>query len=111
MVLEIIIAAVLIAFGIMSIYFTISMDVKDMRLMLVLIIGAVSLIAGMWLIISTLTLGVVLKKLAGLVLAAFGVFLVVGFPDISEYQQFGFSKAGIFIGIILTVIGAYLLVF
>ncbi len=111
MVLEIIAAAVLIAFGILTIYFTISSDVKDLRLMLIMVIGAVSVILGIWIIISTLTLGVVLKKLAGLVISLFGVFLVIGFPDVAEYQQAGFSKTGIFIGIVLTVIGAYLLFF
>ncbi len=111
MVLEIVAAAVLIAFGILSIYFTISSDVKDLQLMLILVIGAVSVILGIWIIISTLTLGVVLKKLAGLVISLFGVFLVIGFPDVAEYQQAGFSKAGIFLGIVLTVIGAYLLFF
>ena len=111
MVLEIIAAAVLIAFGIMTIYFTISSNVKDLKLMMILVLGAVSAIVGIWIIISTLTLGVVLKKLAGLAVSLFGLFLVIGFPDVAEYQQFGFSRAGIFLGIILTIIGIYLLLF
>ena len=112
MVLEIIFAAVLIAFGIVSIYFTIESDANDKKMAIILLIGAAAIIGGAWIILTHLTLAVVLTKLAGLILAGMGIFLIFGFPDImGEYQREGMSKAGAFFGIILLVIGAYLLFF
>lgn len=111
MVLEIIAAAVLIAFGLLSIYFSVSEGEKDETLLLILAIGTAALILGLWLLITKLTLPLLLRKLAGLFLALAGGFLVLGFPDISEYQRFGMSKAGIFLGLIILIIGIYFLFF
>ena len=112
MVLEIIFAAVLIAFGIVSIYFTIESKANDSKMALVLLIGAACIIGGAWIILTRLTVAIVLTKLAGLILGGVGVFLIFGFPDImGEYQRESMSKAGVFFGIIFVVIGAYLLFF
>ncbi|MBI4019352.1 MAG: hypothetical protein HY364_03795 [Candidatus Aenigmarchaeota archaeon] len=112
MVVEYVIGAVLIAFGILSIYFSIEQRgsvLKDTHLMIVLIVGVLSIFGGGWIYVSKLTLGFVLKKLFALFLAGIGVFLVIGFPDILDYQKEGMSKAGIFIGIVLSILGIWLL--
>ena len=111
MVLEIIIAAVLIAFGILSIYFSVSEAGSDDNLLIILGIGTACLLLGIWIIISTITLVVLLKKIAGLLFGFVGFFLVFGFPDIGDYQIPGMSRAGIFIGLIIFVVGIYLLFF
>jgi hypothetical protein len=116
MVLEIIIAAILIAFGILVIYFGISGEIAlgDTRFMGVLALGVLSVMVGSWAILSKITILLILKKIGGLLLALFGLFLVTGFPDLEEYQGFshyGFSKAGIFIGIVVFIVGAWLLFF
>ena len=112
MVLEIVLAAVLIAFGIVSIYFTIESDANDKKMVIVLLIGAAAIIGGAWIILIHVSLAVLLTKLAGLILAGIGVFLIFGFPDImGEYQRESMSKAGVFFGLILMIIGAYLLFF
>jgi Na+/melibiose symporter-like transporter len=109
--IEIILAAVLIAFGIMSIYFSIGSGTKDPKLMFILFLGAACIVAGAWLLISSLTLILILKRLVGLALAGIGLFIVIGFPDVKDYQSFDMSKAGVFIGLILLVIGIYFLFF
>lgn len=112
MVFEIIIAAVLIAFGLYAIYMSAESDLDDKELLIVLLIGAAALIGGGWIILTKLTLAIILTKLAGLILAGVGIFLVIGFPDImGEYQLAGMSKAGVFFGLILIVLGLYLLFF
>ncbi|MEK6888172.1 MAG: hypothetical protein AABX14_04480 [Candidatus Aenigmatarchaeota archaeon] len=112
MVFDIIVAAVLLAFGILSIWLSFESDLNDKNLILVLLVAIAAIIAGGWIIITKLTLALVLTKLAGLVLAGIGLFLIIGFPDVNpDYQRVGMSKAGIFIGLILIIIGAYLLFF
>ncbi|KHO48078.1 MAG: hypothetical protein QT00_C0001G0090 [archaeon GW2011_AR5] len=112
MVLEIILAAVLIAFGIIAILFSINEDVNDKQLIVVLLVGVAAIIGGGWIILTHVTLWILLAKLAGLILAGIGLFLIIGFPDVEpDYQLRGMSNAGVFIGIVLLIIGAYLLLF
>ena len=111
MVLEIIGAALLLAFGLFAIYFSIEEAPSDTRLWIVMLLGILAIGLGSWIIITKLTLAFILKKIAGLVLGAVGLFLLIGFPDIADYQYSGMSKAGIFIGLVLLIIGAYLVFF
>lgn len=111
MVLEIIVSAFLIAFGLLSIFLSIEEGVSDPKLMLILILGAGCLIAGSWLLIDTLTLGLIIRKLFGIVMSGLGLFMLIGFPDIMEYQREDMSRAGIFIGLFMLVIGIYFLLF
>ncbi len=111
MVLEIVIAAILIAFGLLSIYFSIEEGMSDNRLILILVVGILSVVAGFWLIITKFTLAVLLKKLAGMILSGFGLFMILGFPDIPDYQYQGLAFSGVFIGIVIFVVGVYFLLF
>ena len=111
MVFEIILAAILIAFGVLSIYLSVEEGVNDIKLMIILFIGIGSVIAGLWVLIETLTIGLILRKLLGLALAGFGVFLIIGFPDVRDYQRFEMAKSAIFIGLIVFVLGIYFLLF
>ena len=111
MVLEIIIGAILVAFGIMTIYFTIEEGISDTKLMGILILGLIATGAGIIVLVKELTIIGILKKLTGLILGGAGLFFILGFPDISDYQREGMSRAGIFLGIFLTVIGIWLLFF
>lgn len=111
MVLDVIGAAILIAFGVFIIFFSVDSDASDAKLLLILFIGIVSIFAGGWLILSKISFGLILRKLAGLVLGFIGAFLLIGFPDIQDYQRRGFGITGIFIGLILAIVGFYLLLF
>ncbi len=111
MVLEIILAAVLIAFGILSIYLSVEKDVNDKNLIIIILVGIAAIIGGGWIIFTRISLFVLLAKLAGLILAGVGLFLILGFPETSDYQRPGMSSLGVFIGLILLIIGAYLLFF
>ena len=111
MVWEIILAAILMAFGILSIYLSIEEGISDVKLMMILFIGIACVVAGLWILIETLTIGLILKKLLGLGLAGFGLFLIIGFPDIREYQRFEMARSAIFIGLIVFILGIYFLLF
>jgi hypothetical protein len=111
MVLDIIISAALIAFGVLSIVLSIEQGIKDNQLMAILLIGIGCVIAGSWILIDTLTLAVVLRKIFGIIMSGLGLFLLIGFPDILEYQRADLSRAGIFIGLFVLVIGIYFLLF
>lgn len=111
MVLEIILAAVLIAFGILSIFLSINEDVSDKNLIIILLVGIAAIIGGGWIIFTRIPLFVLLAKLAGLILAGIGLFLIIGFPETPDYQRPGMSAGGVFIGLVLLIIGAYLLFF
>jgi len=109
--IEIIVAAILIAIGIIAVFFSAESEKKDEKLLIVMIIGGISIVAGIWLIISTVGIFVIIKKIAGLLLLVFGGFMVLKFPDIDVYQPSGYAMTGIFIGIICAIIGIYLLIF
>ncbi len=111
MVLELIAASVLLAFGIVAIYFSFEEAKNDKTMSVVLIVGVLAIIAGGWLFISQLSIAVVLRKIAGLVLAVIGGFLVFGYPGSSDYQKSGFAVTGIFIGMVVLIFGLFLLFF
>ena len=111
MVLDIIIGSVLVAFGIAAVYFTIEGDASDSRFLILLLVGIAAIIGGGWILVTRITIPVLLTKIAGLVLAAIGVFLVIEFPDIGDYQKSSMSVTGIFLGLIFMILGVYLLIF
>jgi hypothetical protein len=111
MVLDIIAAAILLAFGLLTIYFSLEKQEKDTDLIIALLIGIASAVGGAWIILTRLTLALILTKLAGLILLVIGVFLIVGFPDVTEYQPEGMGYTGVFFGIIFLVVGLWLLFF
>lgn len=111
MVVEVIVGAVLVAFGFFAIFIGAGEGFDDHKLLIVLLLGILAVIAGSWMIISTLTLGVLLRKIAGLVIGGIGLFLIFGFPDSSDYQTGEMAFTGIFIGLIMAIIGAYFIIF
>ena len=111
MVLDVIAAAVLLAFGILAIYFSIDSDVRDSKFLMILLIGIAAVVAGGWILITKITIAVLLTKIAGIILLLLGLFLLVEFPDIMQYQVKGFSKTGVFFGIVFFIVGIWLLIF
>lgn len=111
MLLEVIGGAVLVAFGLLAIYFSVEDGKNDSQLLLIVLVGIIAIVAGGWLILSSIPIFVLLAKLAGLILALAGLFLIISFPGVAEYQPFEMSKAGIFIGLIFLIVGVYLLIF
>ncbi len=111
MVLEIAGASVLVAFGLLTIYWSAEEGFDDKRIIMIFLIGLAAVIAGGWIIFSRITLATILTKIAGIVLALVGFFLVTGFPDVEDYQPFGMSKIGILIGLAMMIFGVYLIFF
>lgn len=111
MVLDVILGSVLLAFGIVAIYFSTENSDGDSNYLVVLLISLAAIIAGGWILITRITIPVLLTKLAGLVLAAIGAFLVFQFPDITDYQKKGMGITGILLGFVFLILGVYLLIF
>jgi hypothetical protein len=111
MVFDVLIGAILLAFGIVAVYFSIESGEKESQFLIILLLGLAALIGGGWILVTKITIPVLLTKVAGLILAALGIFLAFEFPDITEYQRAEMSKTGILVGLILVIIGVYLLIF
>ncbi|MBI2173420.1 MAG: hypothetical protein HYT73_04430 [Candidatus Aenigmarchaeota archaeon] len=109
--LEVIGGAILIAFGFFAIFISAGEGFSDPKTLVVILAGVLAIIVGSWLIISTLTLGIILRKIAGLIIGGIGLFLIFGFPDVPDYQPNDMSFAGIIIGFIMAIIGIYLILF
>ena len=50
-------------------------------------------------------------KVLGLVSVVIGLLIIKYFPDITSYQHEGMTLSGIFIGVVLILVGAGLLIF
>jgi hypothetical protein len=50
-----------------------------------------------------------LNKILGAGVFLLGLLIIIRFPDITRYQPEGMGKAGIIIGLILTLAGLYLM--
>jgi len=111
MVLDIILGVVLLAFGIASVYFSAESDLADAHFLIVLLIGVAAIVGGGYILVSRIALGMLLTKVAGIILAIVGFFLVINFPDITDYQKEGMTKTGVFIGLIMLILGVYLALF
>jgi hypothetical protein len=109
--LDLLLAAILIGFGILTIFFSIESGASDPKLMLILFIGIISILSGSWIVIEKITLMLVVQKLAGLLLAGVGLFLVIGFPGSLDYQSKNMGYTGVLIGIIVLIFGLFLLLF
>jgi hypothetical protein len=108
--IEIIIAALLIVFGFFILY-RLDRGISDKEVLLIIILGFLSIASGAWIIIRGIGLWTIIKKLIGLCLLGIGGFLTISFPDVTDYQPEGFGLTGIFIGLVMLVLGIYLILF
>lgn len=108
--IEVIIATILITFGFFSLYYLAKGDANETQALAVLLIGLLSIIVGGWIIFTNLQ-EVIWIKVRGIISIIVGLFLLIKFPDVSQYQKEGFSLIGIFIGLVLLILGIYWLIF
>ena len=109
--LEILFGGFLIALGFCVIYFSTDAKMSDSKLSMYMLLGIAAIIGGAWIILTRITLTVLLIKAAGLILALVGFFMVFKFPDVSDYQSGNMARTGVFLGIIVFILGIYLLFF
>lgn len=50
-------------------------------------------------------------KWFGIILIAIGILIIIYFPQISEHQPKGLTRAGLLFGVVLIIAGAMLLIF
>jgi len=109
--LEIFLSGVLIAFGIVVIFFLGERDLGDAKSLFIMVLGALCIIAGLWIFVANVGMWTIIQKMIGIILVVMGIFLIVKFPGVEGYQPHQMSITGIFIGIIILIIGIYLLFF
>lgn len=120
---EAIMGAILVAFGIFVLFslgnpqLSLKHFVGPKGMYLSLLIGLAAFLGGGWLILKTIPIEVLKMKLVGLVLFGFGFFLLFHFPGITgfsvfmRHQPISMSRTGMLLGLILFIIGLYLLIF
>jgi hypothetical protein len=66
-------------------------------------------VVGVILLIIAVLVGIVvlLVKALGILIILGGIFLIIFFPDIEDFQPLGMSKTGIVLGIILLIAGVW----
>ncbi len=117
-----IIAAFLIAFALLALFRAIDRKIGNLQLLIIILTAVACLIAayGLFKINTGKLIGGIFGRGLGLVLAAFGLFMVVKYPDILKIQDYeldkegggrGFTTTGIFIGLMCLVLGIYWLLF
>ena len=110
MVFDIIIASILIAFGILIILFSIELGFDDQKSIAILILGIFSIFIGAYIFFLKVDLIFVLRKIGGTLTTLFGLFMIIGFPDALSHQKIGFSKLGVLIGLVSTIVGIWLII-
>ncbi len=108
--IDIIVAAIFITFGVIVLSRIPEADYGDQNTLIVLIVGIGCILGGIWIILTAIgAILFMLTKIFGLLLISIGIFLFGFFPGIKNYQGQGMSNVGIFIGMILAIIGFYIL--
>jgi len=106
-----IVGSVLIAVGIFAIYLLGKSKKNDRDAFILIVLGLVFMGAGGWLLISHIAPMVLLKKFFGIIFVLMGGFLTLKFPAISKYQPGEFTSLGILIGLVLLILGVYMIMF
>jgi len=76
-----------------------------------LVFAIAAIILSALLVLDFFGFWLVMKKLGGLLLLAFGFFMLVKFPAPPDYQPEGFFWLGVAIGLFCTFLGIYWLLF
>ena len=103
-----VVGVIFVAIGIMLIYIS-SEKKTDRAMWLSLIFGVLLLFFGAWGFISAVGIETILKKIAGVVVLLFGLFMIKSFPSIGYSDPF--KNASVVVGILCVAVGAYLLFF
>ena len=83
---------------------------NDLRVPKNIIFALILIGIGTYILFSSISSAVVMKKLIGLVLTLLGFFLVFKFPYVGDYNR-GFEVTGIFFGVVILIVGLILLIF
>ncbi|OYT56907.1 MAG: hypothetical protein B6U68_02575 [Candidatus Aenigmarchaeota archaeon ex4484_14] len=117
-----IVAAFLIAFALLALFRAIDRPIGNLQLLIIILTSLACFIASYLLfkINPSKLVGGLFGRGLGFILLAFGVFMVLKYPDILKIQDYeldkegggrGFTTTGIFIGLMCLVLGIYWLVF
>lgn len=107
------IPALMIGFGLFLIYIIVIKNHEtfdDFRVPKNVIFALILIGVGGYLLFSSISSAVLMKKLIGLVLTLLGFFLVFKFPFTNEYNR-GFEATGIFFGVVILIVGLIMLIF
>lgn len=98
----------LIALGIFGLHQAIERGKEDKETIILIVISLIILLVGGAIIISKIGFEAIIRKFLGIFCILFGAFLFGIFPG-AGYTPPGFKYVGIFFGLLIFVIGIYLL--
>lgn len=104
-------SAILIGVGLFLAFLIEKLKKNDTYMYLALIASIALIVAGSWLLYSTVSAGLIKRRLWGIAITLFGAYMVFGFPGTAEYQTPEFGYTGILIGLVSLIGGIYLLLF
>ncbi len=108
---SLLLSAILIGVGLFLAFLIEKLKGNDTRMYIALLASIVLIIAGGWLLYSTVSAEILQRRFWGIIITLFGAYMVFGFPSTTEYQTEGFGYTGVLIGIVSLIGGIYLLLF
>ena len=109
--MSLLLSAVLIGLGLFIAFLIEKLKGDDKMMYLALISSIVLIVAGGWLLYTTVPAEIVKRRFWGVLITLFGGYMIFGFPTTEEYQTAAFGYTGILIGLVSLIGGIYLLLF
>lgn len=103
--------AVLVGLGLFLLIKTIEMGKGDKETIIYFFISLGLIIGGCYGLISVISIDVLMKKIGGILSTLIGFFLLFKFPGREGYGVEEFVNLGMLIGLVLLVIGIWLILF
>ena len=105
------VASIMIAFGLFILYKLFEVKKFDKETFAFIIVSLLLIVGGGWLLLSSITLQVILRKIGGILCILVGGFLVFKFPGHADYGIEGFMNVSVLIGLIFLILGVWLVLF
>ncbi len=109
--MSLLLSAILIGIGLFIAFMIEKLKGDDIKMYLALIISVILIVAGGWLLFTTVPAELLKRRFWGIAITLFGGYMIFGFPSTEEYQTASFGYTGVLIGLVALIGGVYLLLF
>ncbi len=109
--MSLLVSAILIGIGLFIAFLIEKLKGNDYRMYGALLISICLIVAGGWLLYTTVPAELLKRRFWGVIITLFGGYMVFGFPTTTEYQTEAFGYTGVLIGLVALIGGIYLVLF
>lgn len=109
--MSLLLSAILIGVGLFLAFLIEKLKGSDTKMYIALIVSIALIVAGGWLLYTSVSAELLKRRIWGIVITLFGVYMIFGFPSTTDYQTESFGYTGVLIGLISLIGGIYLLLF